>query len=171
MQAEASVALGPEQHALPVAGAGSWKAQNKVLLSRLLLPLGLSRQIPKDPIQCAETGLSGLGTLEMCRQVCRAAGSHMWCSSLAQPVPANELCTQGPPQQGGLHAAGLRPAQCAGCNIQQPPSFMQVGLNEPVQPTLRWQPRKESIYAVAISDDGVLCAAGSTANMVQASCT
>eukprot|EP00891_Asterochloris_glomerata_P005199 jgi/Astpho2/5199/Aster-x1280 len=42
----------------------------------------------------------------------------------------------------------------------------RAGLNEPVQPTLRWQPRKESIYAVAISDDGVLCAAGSTANML-----
>ena len=53
--------------------------------------------------------------------------------------------------------------------VQQIPNFLQVGLNEPVQPTLRWQPRKESIYAVAISDDGVLCAAGSTANMVQAS--
>ena len=70
--------------------------------------------------------------------------------------------------------------QCAACNwfgtstvrwlpVQQLPRFIQVGLNEPVQPTLRWQPRKESIYAVAISDDGVLCAAGSTANMVQAS--
>ena len=89
----------------------------------------------------------------------------MWCSSLCQ------LLTCACKHLGN---------KCAACSwfetstvrwlpVQQLPSFMQVGLNEPVQPTLRWQPRKESIYAVAISDDGVLCAAGSTANMVQAS--